>query len=447
MAELRKLECQMCGGALEKTGDTTYVCKNCHSKYEIDTTKVSDELIINLNRASANRRKAKFNEAIEDYESILQDAPDNFDAAWGLMLSNKRITFIKQDDELIPVFYDAGEQSIFDNAYYKKAIARCPYPDEYAQKTMQLDAMRNKALGYLKSDDTDILICAESANDRNIAGALATVLKARTGRRVFWSGVSLDRVATYDVEPRLYAAIRHAKLMVVVISSLDALSEVNSERIWKRYIRLAKEGGDKKVILALNDCDIDDVPSDLKHNPHFDVESGNFNQLLDEAEKIFHSEKQEAHVESKPAPQKQSAAKAQPETKPAQKAQSAQAHRAEAACDVSAARAQSSGASVNLGGVTGAGSFAGSISTNPEALRTLAIKIRNYGLSQVSVINECRSSLGRLTSAWDDSHMMQILDELYRLERNCEGRLVDINTFADWLDQKAAVLESRKIIR
>ncbi|MGN0771513.1 MAG: tetratricopeptide repeat protein [Christensenellales bacterium] len=448
MAELRKLECQICGGPLIKTNDDCYECTHCHSKFEIDLTKVSDELLINLNRAASNRRKAKFDEAAEDYEAILEDNPDNFDAAWGLMLANKHITHIKNGEDVQPILYDAGAQSIFDNAYYKKAMSICPFPDEYVRKAMQLDALRGKAYQQLKKDNTDILICCIDKQGRytdeiNLAQTLVKVLGLRTKKNVFWTGTNLANVNRSDYEPYLYAAIKKAKVLIVLTSSLENCCDPQLESIWKRFIRFAKEESDKNVFLALAGCDVDDMPKELKKVKTFDVQDGNFNALLDTVQKLFETPKKEekkakASVEEKTT----NSTKSQPkETK---------------SSNTTTKRSIPSGAeSFDNSKVSMTTTFDnvgrklsdGDISTNPQALRSLASKIRSYGLGQQNIIRECHSALSRLTYSWDDSHMVQILDEIARIQSRYDNKMYDINAFADWLDQKATVLDKKNNIK
>lgn len=438
MAELRKLECQMCGGALEKVSEGSYECIYCHSKYEIDLTKVSDELIINLNRASAYRRKAKFDEAMEDYESILRDAPDSFEAAWGLMLASKHVTYNKYDEGLCPMFYEVGSQSFFDNAYYKKAMSLCPtsMQEEYALKADELDRLRNNILRISKESDYDVTVCCdEYSSEATMATPLVTALKARTGKKVFWSGLLTDKLGHAEREPYLYNAISKSKLLVVMTSSLDNCQS-QAEEVWRRYLRMAKDDPSKKVCLALVDCDIDDMPSELKRNPYFDVSNGDFEQILELAKKQFNvapPKKEKPAREDKPVEKKPVEPKKAPEKSSAPSSRGGETR-------------PSQGSSVTADSVRGAGFSAGSgdVSTNPEALRMLAKKLRDYGNGQNGVITECLYALGRLTGSWDDSHMMQILDEMNRLRGGYESKLVEINGFAEWLEQKASLLESKK---
>lgn len=443
MAELRKLECQMCGGALEKLSEGSYECIYCHSKFEIDLTTVSDELIINLNRASAYRRKGKFEEAMEDYESILKDAPESFEAAWGLMLASKHVTYSKYDEGLCPVFYEVGAQSFFDNAYYKKAMSLCPtsMAEEYARKAEELDRLRNNTLRISKDSDYDIMICCdENSPEATLATPLVSSLKARTGKKVFWSGLEADRLGHAEREPYLFNAISKAKLLIVMTSSLDNCYLTQAEDVWRRYLRMSKDDPSKKACLALVDCDIDDMPSELKRNPYFEIGSGDFEEILQLAEKLL-----------KKAPEKKEKPAAKP-VKEEKKAPSAPDKATKKAPEKSSAPssggsgATSQGGAYTAEGVRGAGysSGGGDVRTNPEALRTLAKKLRDYGNSQNGVITECLYALGRLTGSWDDSHMMQILDEMNRLRGGYESKLVEISSFAEWLEQKASLLESKK---
>ncbi len=429
----------MCGGALEKVAEGSYECIYCHSKFEIDLTKVSDELIINLNRASAYRRKAKFEEAMEDYESILKDAPDSFEAAWGLMLASKHLTYSKYDDGLCPVFYEIGSQSFFDSAYYKKAMSLCPgsMAEEYAYKAEELDRLRNNALRIAKESDYDIMVCCEEYSpEASLAMPLVAALKARTKKKVFWSGAELGNLGPTEREPYLYNAISKAKLLIVMTSSLDNCNLTQAEDVWRRYLRMAKSDPSKKACLALYDCDIDDMPSELKRNPYFEIGNGDFEGILRLAAKQFvREEKKPVEKASEPVAEKEKATPEKaPEKAPEKRAPS-----------YGGGRESSSGGSVSAEGVRGSYSTGGGdVRTNPEALRLLARKLRDYGNGQNNVITECLYALGRLTGSWDDSHMMQILDEMGRLRGGYESKLVEINGFAEWLEQKASLLESKK---
>lgn len=451
MAQLRKLQCQTCGGILGKVSETRYICQSCKGEYEMDSN-ISDETLMNLNRASSYRQKGNFDEAIEEYELMLRDDPTNFDANWGAMLSEYGVVYSKREEQYVPVLYRLNPESIFNNVYYQEAMRSCTLQTEKEAAASLIDSCRAKTIKLSKTAKSKIMLCCLETDcyrnatlESQTSIVLKKLLSVRTKQDVFYSGIDLTTIPFADYEPYVCAALNQAELLVVVTSSKDSCNASYVFDTWKRYAKLSANDKSKHLCTVCVDYDGNGLPLDLKKSKVFAIKDGDFNELLNYAESIFQTknsvDKSESSV-AQPKPNK----KAEPQPKKR---------------SASSSSLGSVGSMSSKGGDSGASRPAPSVSntsfnrgvidnsvhTSPEALHRLADKLRAYARAQNGLLTQCYSNLASLTYDWDDSHMQEILGELRSIEINYDSKMPSVLTFADWLDSKAALLSQHKNIK
>ncbi len=262
----QKLTCSTCGGALEYKGELL-VCKYCKSTYET-REDVPEDLIIQLNGANVDKNRFRFDDALEKYSLILKSYPDNAEANWGAFLCSYGIIYEEDyDGEYKPTCHRLSERPVEKSPYFAKLTAG------QKQRAQEIEKLRLHILAETKNvQPYDVFICYKQNQERGGVSVPTREAKwardayemlTRQGLRVFYAEKSLAG-SNADYEPHIYAALRSAKLMFVLTTSLDNLHSVWVANEWKRYVSYIRAGENKTVRVVYDSIEPYDLPKELQ---------------------------------------------------------------------------------------------------------------------------------------------------------------------------------------
>ena len=264
--EWQKLSCSTCGGALEYKGELL-VCKYCKSTYEVKED-VPEDLIIQLNGANVDKNRFRFDDARAKYSLILKDYPDNAEAKWGAFLCSYGIIYEEDyNGEYKPTCHRLSERPVEKSPYYAKLTGN------QKQRAQEIETLRQRILAETKNiPPYDVFICYKQNQERGGVSVPTREAKwardayetlTRQGLRVFYAEKSLAG-SNADYEPHIYAALRSAKLMFVLTTSLDNLHSVWVANEWKRYVSYIRAGENKTVRVVYDSIEPYDLPKELQ---------------------------------------------------------------------------------------------------------------------------------------------------------------------------------------
>ncbi len=264
-------ECKNCGGELEIVEEGIGRCTSCRTRQPIP--KKFDE---KYNRANKYRREnANFDEAARLYDSIIDENPDEAEAYWGRVLCRYGIEEVMdRDGDYKPTCHRTIEKSIMDDVDFKLA---CEHADNaqnleyYKQQAEHIDVIQRKILSIVKNEDPyDIFISFKDKDDetRNetedskAANVLYNELVLK-GYKVFFSKVTLRDKLGEDYEPYIYAALKSAKVMILVGTKKEYMQAKWVRNEWRRFNDMRLKGDRKKIIVAIKGMSEEDVPYEL----------------------------------------------------------------------------------------------------------------------------------------------------------------------------------------
>ena len=97
------LRCRICGEPLEiKEGDVSVLCSHCKGEFARHMLPPADSFDL-INKGHELRNSYKFDEAVEVFEKLVSDDPNNLEALLGLILSKMGIVFNNLTGEKIPI--------------------------------------------------------------------------------------------------------------------------------------------------------------------------------------------------------------------------------------------------------------------------------------------------------------------------------------------------------
>ena len=288
--ELVQLTCSQCGGNLI-IQDDHYVCQNCGNTYE-RKYDLSNEMVISLNRADTLRRKYFFDDALDEYESILSETDTCVEAYWGAFLAEYGIEYVLDYDgeTYIPTCHRTSERSVFDSKYYKGLS------NDYKQKAKAIEDIRIAVLEEVsKANDYDVFICYKRKDSKGNkdtveskwARDLYESLTYKLGLKVFFAEKSLNKT-NINWEPHIYSALMSSKLMIVLGSSLENINSAWVKNEWKRFNSFSTEENPKTIRVIAANIDPYNLPRELQDKQVLDQNSGTWlEDITDIAEDMF----------------------------------------------------------------------------------------------------------------------------------------------------------------
>ena len=268
------LKCKMCGGDLSVSpGASVGTCQYCGTTMTLPVTgsmQVADQ----FNRASGLRQGDEFDRASEVYLRLLEANPRDAEAHWGMVLCRFGITYVEdpKTGRRLPTCNRVRFGSILEDEDYLQAIT---WADGEAKAVYQAEAEAIAAIQRefldisAREEPFDVFLCykeKDGQGERTPDSVLAQELYyelTEKGYRVFFSRLTLEGKLGISYEPYIFAALRSARVMVVVTTRAEYVNAPWVKNEWSRYLALIRQGEDKVLIPAYRDMDPYTLPEEL----------------------------------------------------------------------------------------------------------------------------------------------------------------------------------------
>lgn len=295
--------CKMCGGELEVNQDATVgQCQYCGTKQTIP--KTDNEKIMNLfNRANHYRMKNDFDNAMNSYENIVNEDPDNAEAYWGLCLCRYGIEYVKDPltEKMIPTCHRTQLESILEDEDF---INACEKADSvarstYEQEAKHIDKIQKKILQISsKEEDYDVFICYKEADNMgertpdSVIGQDIYDALTEKGIRVFFARISLEDKVGTAYEPYIFAALQSAPIMITIGTKPEYMEAVWVKNEWSRFLAMMKKDSKKTIIPVYKFMNPYDMPEGFARIQAVNMEKiGAMQDLVHGIEKILGKDK------------------------------------------------------------------------------------------------------------------------------------------------------------
>lgn len=269
--------CKMCGGNLEIIDAVNGIaqCESCGKKQTLPND-VDEQKAYQFNRANHYRRSNEFDRAAEAYAKILDTAPGEAEAYWGLVLCRYGIEYVEDEKTMqrVPTCHRTLTRSILEDPDYLQALS-CAKPMarlQYEAEAKEIDRIQREILVLAsKEEPFDIFISYKETDGRSgqrtpdsvIAHDIYIAL-TKAGYKVFFSRITLETHLGQMYEPIIYAALRSSKVMVVVGTRQEYFEAPWVRNEWNRYLdMMAESPGEKALIPVYRDMDPYDMPEEF----------------------------------------------------------------------------------------------------------------------------------------------------------------------------------------
>lgn len=267
-------KCAKCGGELESLGDgRKAICPYCSSVMVLPTLDPEA-----FNRATELRQQLQFDQAEMAFERIVEDAPQDSESYWNLVLCRYGIEYVTDRDGItrVPTCHRMSYSSLLDDPDYQKALR---YADGgsrslYETEGAKIDRVLKRIAQISQSQPAyDIFISYKESDasghpteDSVIAQQIYDAIKEKhPNLNVFLSRVTLKSLAAgMEYEPVIFSALNTARLMIVVGTSRTNIESVWVRNEWSRFYHMMQKDQSKKMTVVFRNMNPNlDFPKEL----------------------------------------------------------------------------------------------------------------------------------------------------------------------------------------
>lgn len=275
-------KCKMCGGTMEVDANATVaVCEYCHTRQTLPRISTDKKQML-YDRAEHFRSANDFDKAYSLYEQITIEDPDDAEAYWDLVLCTYGIEYVEDpaSHTRVPTVNRTQLVPIFEDLNYQKAVSLADVlqKEVYEAEAKEIDRIQQGILAISRNEKPfDVFICYKEADadgrrtrDSVIAQDLYYGLQ-KAGYKVFFSRITLEQKAGTAYEPYIFAAIRSARVMVVLGTKPEYFKAAWVRNEWSRFLALMKKDSQKRLIPAYRDMDPYDLPEEFSYLQALDM--------------------------------------------------------------------------------------------------------------------------------------------------------------------------------
>ena len=269
------LKCKICGGDIDVSPDRTLgTCQYCGTTMTIPVID-SDKKARLYNRAIQYLNHCDFDKAYSAYENIVSDEENEAEAYWGMLLAEYGIEYVEDpvEKKRIPTCHRTKNLSPRKIINYDLAIknASDEQKEMYIQEAVEIERLQNNIKSISsKEKPYDVFICykysdenGDPTEDSAIAHEIYDSLE-QSGLRVFFSKITLEDKLGTEYEPYIYAALRSAKLLLLVTTKKEYCETVWVRNEWSRFLDFMKDDKSKRIIPVYKNISAGDLPEDLQ---------------------------------------------------------------------------------------------------------------------------------------------------------------------------------------
>lgn len=264
---MASMKCPACGGRCGFEFGKGYVCDHCLNVYS--GAEISDTIIDKLNFANEKRRENyDFDGALQLCGEILKEEPNNQEANWSALLAEYQIVYLQNaKGEYKPTLLNPDVSTPISKCrYYQTLNVDYRRMADFAE-TVRLEVVRESKqipdydvfISYKQHvDNSDTILTEEAEWAAEIYRRLS-----KTGLRVFYDEVSLKE-GTAGWEPHIYSALKSAKYLIVLGSSIKNINSTWVKNEWKRFVSYRKKDKDKTFSVIRKNFKPEELDFDLQ---------------------------------------------------------------------------------------------------------------------------------------------------------------------------------------
>ncbi len=275
-------------------------CRHCGNKYQKKIKELLEgRVYTDLSHAVEARQEADFDTARDKYDALInryQGGLGTEEAYWGKLLCEQYVIFYQNEDgESIPSFWEINDTSCLKSESYKKALEygeKSGNRENYERLAKLIESYKQKyrAVQKAEPDGSQIFICFKDSGTNNAQLGYDLYNQLSRNYRVFFSKESLKTLAGNDYEPKIYHAMRTAKVMIVLCSAREHLDSQWVKNEWWRFAKFCENDSTQQktiIPIIMDGFSTALLPKALKHCQYINYDHNLMRDLFKRIRSIF----------------------------------------------------------------------------------------------------------------------------------------------------------------
>ena len=278
--------CKFCGAPLEITaGQKIVTCPYCDKENVLPKTGFAA-----MNRANQLRLRREYDQAEAIYRSLTVPFPDDAEIWWNILLCEYGIEYVEEAHRRVPTLNRMKYESVMEQDAYKKAIALADADTQkiYEEEARTIEDILIRLQKIVAQEEKyDVFICFKDRDDatgeRTLDSALAQEIYdslTKEGYKVFFSRITLRTAVGQEFEPKIFAALNSAPLMIVVACAPEHVNADWVKNEWSRYLKLMDKDAGKFLLPVYADMKPEDLPPKLADLEGIEINGANYMNLI-----------------------------------------------------------------------------------------------------------------------------------------------------------------------
>jgi len=227
---MRERVCKNCGGREYKVeGQNMIKCKFCGTLYVDEHASKEEEFL--LARANELLRACKFDDAVSEYENILEVQPMSYSAYFGKALAKNKIVLYsnKRGSTKRPRFFGSKICSLKDDSDFKKALELAPSEDAkfYNETARRVEKVKKQYEEKTSTQTYDVFMsCVGNEEDINVTNEVYEKINSQFS--VYFFNKSQGN------EEEVFQALKTCKVFLLFALAEDGYLE--DKNLYDRYL-------------------------------------------------------------------------------------------------------------------------------------------------------------------------------------------------------------------
>lgn len=226
-----------------------------------------------MNQANALRSRMEFDQAEILYERLASLYPDDPEIWWNILLCRYGILYVQEADCRVITVNRMRHGSVYDEEAYQKAIQNADAEQRqiYEDEGCEIQGIQERLLEAAAREEAyDIFISfkdkdenGQRTEDSVLAQEIYDILD-NAGYRVFFSRITLRTALGEEFEPKIFAALQSARMMILVGTTTEHVNADWVRNEWSRYLKIMERDVNKYLLpVYTQTLRPEDLPSQL----------------------------------------------------------------------------------------------------------------------------------------------------------------------------------------
>ena len=286
-------KCKICGSTVSSDGSSkVYTCKKCGLEQSLPDY-CSEHVSFLYGRANHYFRTKRFYKALQIFQQIAAESPDDCEAYRSIVLSRYGISYTSENEiySKEPRINIVRSASIFDDPDYIKAISLADKERRsfYIKEAEKIEKINQEILELAQTAPSfDVIIEYRGHDSKNrhtpekeVAERIYSQLKEE-GFSVYNRQINALDPSELSYDAYLYKALYSAKIMLIFASKPEYFNDTKIVNEWSIFSERMRNKEKKIIVNCISEINENDIPEELNRNMVYNFTDYTFRREITE---------------------------------------------------------------------------------------------------------------------------------------------------------------------